>query len=91
MAGAAPGERLDLAGVVRARVDAWSALAQERGLTLVAETDGTPSALAVPQRVRQVLDNLVENAVEVSPQTLSRREAPRVTNRNPRSPSGPVW
>jgi signal transduction histidine kinase len=66
-AGAAPAELLDLEGLVRERVDAWSALAQERGLTLVVETDGPLAARAAPERVRQVLDNLIENAVEASP------------------------
>jgi signal transduction histidine kinase len=65
-AGAAPAEDLDLEKLVRERVGAWSALAQERGLHLVAETDGVLSAHASPERLRQVLDNLVENAFEVS-------------------------
>jgi signal transduction histidine kinase len=79
-AGAAPTEQLELEELVRERVEAWSALAQERGLTLVAETDGAVSARAAPERVRQVLDNLVENAVEVSPAggtvTVTARAAP---------------
>ena len=79
-AGAAPAEQVDLAEVVRDRVEAWSALAAERGLSLLAETDRTPSARAAPERVRQVLDNLVENAVEVSPPggtvTVAARAAP---------------
>jgi two-component system OmpR family sensor kinase len=79
-AGAAPAERLELGQFVRERVDAWSALAQEHGLRLVAETEGAPSARAAPERVRQVLDNLVENAVEVSPAggtvTVAARTAP---------------
>jgi signal transduction histidine kinase len=79
-AGAAPTEQLDLEELVRERVEAWSALAQERGLKLVAEMDGAVSARAAPGRVRQVLDNLVENAVEVSPAggtvTVTARAAP---------------
>jgi signal transduction histidine kinase len=66
-AGAAPAELLDLEGLVRERVDAWSALAQERGLTLVAKTEGPLAARAASERIRQVLDNLIENAVEASP------------------------
>jgi signal transduction histidine kinase len=66
-AGTAPAEQLDLAQFVRDRVAAWSALAQERGLTLIAQTRGTVPARAAPDRVRQVLDKLVENAIEVSP------------------------
>jgi signal transduction histidine kinase len=79
-AGAAHAEQLDLEQFVRERVDAWSALAQERGLTLVAETHDAVPARAAPERVRQVLDNLVENAVEVSPAggtvTVTARAAP---------------
>jgi signal transduction histidine kinase len=66
-AGAAPAQQLDLEVLVHERVDAWSALAQERGLTLVAETDGVVLARVGTERIRHVLDNLVENAVEVSP------------------------
>ena len=63
---AAPAEAVDVAETVAERVDAWSALAQERGLELVAETDGAGSVRAAPERLRQVLDNLIENAFEVS-------------------------
>jgi signal transduction histidine kinase len=62
----APAEPVDVEKIVRERVEAWSALAQERGLNLVAHTDGAGLARAAPERVRQVLDNLIENAVEVS-------------------------
>jgi signal transduction histidine kinase len=62
----APAEPVELETIVRDRVEAWSALAQERGLNLVARTDGAGSARAAPERVRQVLDNLIENAFEVS-------------------------
>jgi signal transduction histidine kinase len=79
-AGAAPAEELDLESLLQERVDAWSALAEERGLHLVGETDGVLPARAAPERVRQVLDNLVENAVEVSSEggtvTVSARAAP---------------
>jgi signal transduction histidine kinase len=62
----APAEPLDVETIVRERVEAWSALAQERGVTLAANTDGAGTARAAPERVRQVLDNLIENAFEVS-------------------------
>jgi signal transduction histidine kinase len=35
-------------------------------LTLAADTDSAVTARAAPERVRQVLDNLIENAFEVS-------------------------
>lgn len=76
----ASAQQLDLAELVRERIEAWSALAQERGLTLAEETHGKVLARAAPERARQVLDNLVENAVEVSPSggtvTLAVRSAP---------------
>jgi signal transduction histidine kinase len=66
-AGAAPAERVDLGLLARERAEAWSALAEERGLTLAVDVDGALPARAAPDRVRQVLDNLIENAVEASP------------------------
>jgi signal transduction histidine kinase len=61
-----PPEAVDVDKIARERVEAWSALAQERSLNLVAHTDGAGLARAAPERVRQVLDNLIENAFEVS-------------------------
>jgi signal transduction histidine kinase len=63
---AAPAETVDVATTIRERVDAWSALAQERGLKLIAEPDDAGTVRAAPERLRQVLDNLIENAFEVS-------------------------
>ncbi|HEU5213131.1 MAG TPA: HAMP domain-containing sensor histidine kinase [Gaiellaceae bacterium] len=60
-------ETVDLVALARERVDAWSALAAERTLTLATESDGAAGALASADRLRQVLDNLLENAFEVSP------------------------
>ena len=62
-----PAHSVDADAVVRERVDAWSALAAERGVGLA--TDGAAGApvRAGEERLRQVLDNLLENAVEVSP------------------------
>jgi signal transduction histidine kinase len=78
---AVPAGRVELAGLVRERVEAWSALAEERGVRLVADSEGAPAARAAEERVRQVLDNLVENAVEVSPRggtiTIAAREGPK--------------
>jgi signal transduction histidine kinase len=61
-----PAEPVDVEAIVRERVEAWSALAHERGVNLFAQTNGPELARAAPERVRQVLDNLVENAFEVS-------------------------
>ena len=62
------GETVDLVEVARERVDAWSALAAERGLRLAAAMDGFATANASADRLRQVVDNLLENAFEVSPE-----------------------
>jgi signal transduction histidine kinase len=64
---AEPAGRVELDRLVWERVEAWSALAAERGTRIVGESGGAPAARAAEERVRQVLDNLVENAVEVSP------------------------
>ncbi len=61
-------EAVDLSEVARERVDAWSALAAERGLRLTATADGSATANASADRLRQVVDNLLENAFEVSPE-----------------------
>jgi signal transduction histidine kinase len=63
----APGE-VDLCEVARNRVETWSALAEEHGLTLVLATEGRGLARASAARIGQVLDNLIENAIHVSPE-----------------------
>jgi signal transduction histidine kinase len=66
-ASAAPAECVDLNALVRERLEAWSALADERRIRLAEDLDGAVAAHAAEERVRQVLDNLIENAVEASP------------------------
>jgi signal transduction histidine kinase len=77
---AAPAGRVELATLFRERVGAWAALADERGVRLAADARDGVAAHAAEERVRQVLDNLVENAVEVSPHggtvRLEARSAP---------------
>jgi signal transduction histidine kinase len=63
-AGATPAERVDAAALVRERVATWRVLADERGLTLVADANGAVPVRASPQRLAQVLDNLVANALD---------------------------
>jgi signal transduction histidine kinase len=60
--------RVELGELVEARADAWSALAEERGVRLETSRDGSALARAAPGRVEQVLDNLLANALEVSPE-----------------------
>ena len=62
------GERLDLGKLVEGRAEAWSALAEERGVRLETSRDGSAIVRAAPARVEQVLDNLLANALEVSPE-----------------------
>lgn len=65
-AGAAPGEVLDLVAAVRERVDVW-AVAAERDVRLRFEFDTPVRARAGSDRVAQVVDNLVANALRHAP------------------------
>lgn len=66
-ADAAPAERLDLSAVARERVAVWQPLADEHGVALTVEANGALYVRAAPGRVAQILDNLVTNALAVSP------------------------
>jgi signal transduction histidine kinase len=57
---------LEVREVVEARCDAWRDLAEEQGVRLEARTSGE-RVLATPGRLEQVLDNLLNNALEVAP------------------------
>jgi signal transduction histidine kinase len=67
-ADAIPSGAVDAAAVAAERVDVWQALAHERGVTLVAQTDGVASARAARRRLEQIVDNFVSNALDVAPQ-----------------------
>lgn len=58
---------IDLVVVVDGRVDAWSALAAERDVALVADVGDGLVVSSAPGRLEQVLDNLLANALEVAP------------------------
>jgi signal transduction histidine kinase len=60
-------EPIDLEAVVEERLAAWSALAAEQEVTLLATVSAGLAGLATPGRVEQVLDNLLANALDVSP------------------------
>ncbi|MEZ5245094.1 MAG: HAMP domain-containing sensor histidine kinase [Acidimicrobiales bacterium] len=61
-------ERIDLSGIVRDRVDTWTAIAEESEVALDAVfEDGELSCLMAPGALEQILDNLLENAIRVSP------------------------
>jgi len=76
-AGVLPEETVDLERAVGERVGAWRALAEEREVELVGDADGARTARASPERLGQVLDNLLANALEVSPRGGSIRLAAR--------------
>jgi signal transduction histidine kinase len=57
---------VDLTQLVRERVAIWSPLAQERQIQLLAST-GQASVAATPGHLEQVLDNLLANALDVTP------------------------
>jgi two-component system OmpR family sensor kinase len=56
-----------LADTVADRFESWRAVADERGITLRQLTDPDLRALASPGHLEQVLDNVLSNALEVSP------------------------
>jgi signal transduction histidine kinase len=58
---------IDVGVVVRDRVNVWAPLAEERGVTLRGSGREDTAALAVPGFLEQVLDNLIANALDVSP------------------------
>lgn len=76
-AGAEGSARVDAAALMRERIDAWSPLADEHRVALAADLDGPLPVRAAPGRLAQVLDNLLANALEASPEggtvTLSAR------------------
>jgi signal transduction histidine kinase len=58
--------QLDLSEVVLGRVEAWAPYAEELGIALEPRLDGAAPARATRERLDQVLDNLIENALEHS-------------------------
>ncbi len=58
---------LDLLAVLEERREIWLPVADERGVDLVVDTGPALQGFATPDRVSQVLDNLLDNALEVAP------------------------
>jgi signal transduction histidine kinase len=58
---------VDVSLVANDRLDYWSALADEVGVTLAGTIPAGVQAYAVPGALEQIIDNLVDNALEVSP------------------------
>ncbi|MEU3090561.1 sensor histidine kinase [Streptomyces massasporeus] len=74
-------EPLLLLDIVRERLAVWRPAADERGVTIALRRsiDGRPSVLAGPGHLDQMLDNVLSNALEVSPDggTITVRVEPR--------------
>jgi signal transduction histidine kinase len=62
-----PNGPVDLAAAVEDRLAVWSPLADERGVQLVARAGAPARAEATDERVRQVIDNLLANALDAAP------------------------
>lgn len=61
-------EEVDLAGVIKARVDVFRTAGTSAGLDLTADvSQAPPTIMADESRVRQMLDNLLSNAVKFTP------------------------
>ncbi|MFD7281337.1 sensor histidine kinase [Streptomyces sp. NPDC059862] len=62
-------ESLSLMDIVEERLAVWRPAADERGVTIAlrGSADDRPLALASPGHLEQVLDNVLSNALEVSP------------------------
>lgn len=58
---------VDLDLLVRERTEAWQPVAEDRDVTIVIRAAGGRRALATPDHLHQVLDNLIANALDVSP------------------------
>ena len=58
---------VDLSSMVRDRAQHWAPLAEERSVEIVVEIPDAVIVLAVSGAVEQIIDNLVDNALEVSP------------------------
>lgn len=58
---------VDLAEAVRERADYWRPLADESGVHVVVDAPDSVPAMAIAGAVEQIVDNLVDNALEVSP------------------------
>ena len=59
-------EQIDVAAVVRERVDAWQPVGDGHGVKLVAEPAPSPGPLVAlgAGHLEQILDNLIDNAIE---------------------------
>jgi signal transduction histidine kinase len=56
-------ETIDVAAVVTERAGIWASLADERGVSVTAETEPRIAARAVPGALEQIVDNYIDNAL----------------------------
>jgi len=66
-ADAAQAQTVDAAAIAAARLDVWRPLADERGVALVAGAQEARPARAAPERVAQIVDNFLSNALNAVP------------------------
>ncbi len=73
---------VDVTEVVRDRAELWADVIADRGVQLVLDVPDTAWAMATTGSVEQLVDNLVENAIAVSPSgaTITVRVASTPTN-----------
>ncbi len=62
-----PSARVDVSELVRERVEAWTALAEERGDSLVADIASGVVTDTVAEAIEQIVDNFIDNAIEYTP------------------------
>jgi signal transduction histidine kinase len=58
---------VDIAGTLSARVEAWQPVAIDCGAALDVTVRGRPFALSAPGHLEQILDNVIDNALEAVP------------------------
>ena len=73
---------LNLAEIVSERVDAWAPLAEERSVALEQDVEHALAGCGAAERLEQVLDNLLENALAVSPPGTTIRVSGERRNRS---------
>ena len=66
--GQADTQTYDLAIIARERAESWSALADERNISVVANLPKSVWVHAVPGAIEQIIDNYVDNAIEIVPE-----------------------